>query len=50
MVGSVVRDAPQPLPVPFTDRDEGAFFMQLYCLDCNSEDRIKQIIFAPPTA
>ena len=34
----------------FTDRDEGSFFMQLYCLDCNSEDRIKQVIFAPSTA
>ena len=43
------RRSPAPAGV-FRRQGRGAFFMQLYCLDCNSEDRIKQVIFAPSTA
>ena len=50
VVGSVVRNAPQPLPVSFADRDGGAFFMPLGCLDCNFEDRIRQVLSVQSTA
>ena len=45
MVGSVVRNAPQPLPVSFADRDGEHFHTSDY-LHCNSESRIKQVISA----
>ena len=49
MVGSVVRNAPQPLPVSFADRD-GERFCAFDCLHCTSVGRIKQVISAPSTA
>ena len=50
MVVSVVRNAPQPLPVSFADRDGGAFFYACNCLHCTSMDRIKQVISVLSTA
>ena len=49
VVGSVVRNAPQPLPVSFADRD-GERFCAFDCLHCTSVGRIKQVISAPSTA
>ena len=34
----------------FRRQGRGAFFRPLYCLDCNSKDRIKQVISVPSTA
>ena len=38
---SAVRNAPQPLPVSFADRDEERF---LFHYACTSVDRIKQVV------
>ena len=49
VVGSVVRNAPQPLPV-FSPTGTGSVFHASNCLHCTSVDGIKQVISVLSTA